>query len=547
VRKVVVGVLILAVVAAGAWLALFESEEERKGAHEAAAIGRVALYHGVQQRHRAATGRYARTLAELVPYGLPAGMAEAQADLPAPKADHGYLYTAPLRPFGIIGLPAQPGVTGDRTFFTDETGVIRMSTVAAVSLPEAPPPAPAPPPIPPADRAAFAGEEAAFALDLYRALAPADPGLAFVVSPFGVRAALAPAADGARGETETELRAALRMGLPPDREGAAFASAIASARGAASAQGGGAAAMSRPTVVAACYFPGRGWPISPSWLERSGARYGAASIEVDFAGDRDGAAALMNAWAIRASGARVAGVAEARALDPATALACVGIVALDGAWLSPFERARTRPEPFTLATGEKVEAPLMMQGAEVGYLEEEGLQVARLDYEGTSLCFTALLPRAHDGLAALERSLDGPRLRSLVDRLRDTYALVHLPRFRTRAAHALRPALEALGARRVFDRRAADLKGMLAEGAAPATPLHLSGCDQEAVIEVDEEGTAALAMTSWTALGGDSGEPVTPPPPPEFRADRPFLYLVLDRASGAVLFAGRVTDPRPER
>jgi len=58
-------------------------------------------------------------------------------------------------------------------------------------------------------------------------------------------------------------------------------------------------------------------------------------------------------------------------------------------------------------------------------------------------------------------------------------------------------------------------------------------------IRVDEEGTEAAASTATVAGGGSaSNEPV-----PEVRFDRPFLFVLYDRPTGAALFLGRVADP----
>ncbi|MEO8800645.1 MAG: serpin family protein, partial [Polyangiaceae bacterium] len=61
----------------------------------------------------------------------------------------------------------------------------------------------------------------------------------------------------------------------------------------------------------------------------------------------------------------------------------------------------------------------------------------------------------------------------------------------------------------------------------------------KAMIEVDETGTVAAAVTAVMSVGG--GPPSASPP--VFRADHPFLFFLRDKTTGAVLFAGRVVDP----
>jgi serpin B len=65
----------------------------------------------------------------------------------------------------------------------------------------------------------------------------------------------------------------------------------------------------------------------------------------------------------------------------------------------------------------------------------------------------------------------------------------------------------------------------------------------EALVEVDEEGTRAVAATA-VMMEATMALPGEPPFVPEFRADRPFLFLIRDTKSGAILFLGRVLDPK---
>jgi serpin B len=65
--------------------------------------------------------------------------------------------------------------------------------------------------------------------------------------------------------------------------------------------------------------------------------------------------------------------------------------------------------------------------------------------------------------------------------------------------------------------------------------FHKAWCD------VNEEGTEAAAATAIGMLGARMKE--LPPPPPVFRADHPFIFLIRDAHSGSILFLGRLTDP----
>ena len=133
---------------------------------------------------------------------------------------------------------------------------------------------------------------------------------------------------------------------------------------------------------------------------------------------------------------------------------------------------------------------------------------------------------AKDGLAALESKwATGPLYQQVVNSLTHVPSVaVSLPRFQVETALELRPALSALGAALAFSADA-DFSGIAAE------PLRLAEVVHKAFLEVNEEGTEAAAAT---------GVVLTKSPPKRFRADHPFLLVIQDRKTKAVLFCGRV-------
>ena len=99
----------------------------------------------------------------------------------------------------------------------------------------------------------------------------------------------------------------------------------------------------------------------------------------------------------------------------------------------------------------------------------------------------------------------------------------------------LKPVLCALGAELAFSDDA-DFSGIGEE------PLKISEVVHKAFVEVNEEGTEAAAAT---AVGMASCAAVMPTPEPKvFKADHPFLFFIRDRKTNAVLFSGRVLDPK---
>ncbi len=115
-----------------------------------------------------------------------------------------------------------------------------------------------------------------------------------------------------------------------------------------------------------------------------------------------------------------------------------------------------------------------------------------------------------------------------------------LPKWETEQQVSLADTLKKLGLVDAFDAPRADFSGI---SDSPDQPLFLSNVLHKAYIAVDEEGTEAAAVTAIVVEAAAEKEQSEPPKPVDFRADHPFIYLIQDRHSGAVLFMGRVTDP----
>ena len=138
-----------------------------------------------------------------------------------------------------------------------------------------------------------------------------------------------------------------------------------------------------------------------------------------------------------------------------------------------------------------------------------------------------------DDLPAFESTLDGDRLAAVISALRPTNAIVSMPRFDATVQTSLAAPLERLGIRDAFDPTKADLSGIDGEH-----DLYVSDVIHEVVVHVDEQGTVAAAATAGV-IRASAVERQT-----VVQVDKPFVYVVRDRTTGAILFLGRITDPR---
>jgi serpin B len=264
--------------------------------------------------------------------------------------------------------------------------------------------------------------------------------------------------------------------------------------------------------------------------------YQADVASLDF-GNPVEAARQINEWTNRQTGGFLHGNLDPRLLNMETGMALTNAVFFRGLWSDPFEPDATRPEDFRTA-GKTFPVSMMTQLKSAEYAELDGVQLLQKGYLGKAVSMLIALPSESAGsLAALEKQLSPALYQRWLAALKPRDVEVHLPRFSFETQYQLRESLRAMGLRTAFEPGEADFSGI--DG---GHSLYLQFVFHQARVEVDEEGTRAAAMTTGGMGGGLMREP---PKPVVFRADHPFLLLVRDVRTGAILFLGRVERPTP--
>ncbi len=115
--------------------------------------------------------------------------------------------------------------------------------------------------------------------------------------------------------------------------------------------------------------------------------------------------------------------------------------------------------------------------------------------------------------------------------------ILTLPRFTMTQQFELSSTLSAMGMAQTFS-DAADFSGMTGK-----PDFTISAAIHKAFIDVNEQGTEAAAATAIEMVATAAQRPNNEPPPIVFDADHPFLFLIRDKGTGAILFLGRMTNP----
>lgn len=364
--------------------------------------------------------------------------------------------------------------------------------------------------------AALTAAQTSFAIDLYQAVADEVDG-DLVIGPTSLHAVLAMIRAGARGQTATEMDAVLHAdGLDLHPAGNALDRAL---RDRNSADGIGLATANRLWVQ-------DGLELTDDYIDTIARHYGAGLAATGFTSDPDAARTAINQWVADGTRNRIDELFPPGSLNAATRLVLANAVFLDAAWHFPFDPQHTSDEPFTLTDGTQVDVPTMHYDEYLPTAVGEDWAAVELPYDGEQLSMTVIVPR---DLAAFEQRLDTDLLAGVLSKITDGGIHLSLPRFTARTHLSLNDTLAAMGMPTAFG-SGADFSGMTGQPG-----LWIQAVEHEAVVEVDEEGTQAAAA-SGGAMALSHGPTVT--------VDRPFLFLIRDEPTGAILFLGRVTDPR---
>lgn len=385
-------------------------------------------------------------------------------------------------------------------------------------------------------------------LDLLRQIAATNGNA--VLSPYSIQMALGMTSAGAAGQTladmtrvlhypksETETHAAL-TGLQRALDNIHRATVEHAAK---AKEWGGA---SEPIVITTAnrLFGQRGYGFRPTFLDFVKTTYGAPFETLDFRREPDASAAHISRWVAERTHDRIRDLIPRGMLPLDTRLVLVNAVYLKAPWAVPFVASATSPQPFQAASGVVVRVPTLSREGQLGYQRREGYQVVTLPYGNGELEFVVLLPDQATGLATLERRLT-PELLVAAGRAEGTLVRLQLPKLKLQPPPVrLGSALRALGMGSAFDDPAgsADFSRMVAPPAGQ--PLCISEVVHQTFLELDEKGTEAAAATA--VMMAPTSAVLTPPKPVEVRVDRPFLFAIQERSSGACLFLGRVLDPR---
>jgi serpin B len=370
----------------------------------------------------------------------------------------------------------------------------------------------------------------AFAFELYQALRRNENEGNVLYSPYSISVPLAMTYAGARGETAQQMADTLEFLLEQDRLHPAFnwldAELASRGEGAQGKDGEGF----KLNVVNAIWGQ-KDYSFLPTFLDVLAENYGAGLRILDFINETEQSRLTINEWVSDQTEGRIKDLIPQGAIDALTRLVLTNAIYFNAAWEYPFDDKVTANGPFYLLDGGQVTVPMMKQTEGFGYTDGEGYQAVELPYDGDELSMVIMLPE--DGqFEVFEEGLQADKVSDIINGLQPAEVALTMPQFEFASEFSLKDTLADMGMPVAFS-DAADFSGMTG-----SPELFVSDVIHKAFVSVDEAGTEAAAATAVPMELTAIPEPVV-----VITVDHPFIFLIRDIETGAILFVGRVLNP----
>jgi len=384
------------------------------------------------------------------------------------------------------------------------------------------------PDVSPGQLAALVSGNSTFAFNLYQQLTQGNSGNIFY-SPYSISTALAMTYAGANGDTATQMAKALDFTLPQAQLHPAFddlALQLASRGQGASGTNGKSFALN----IANALWCEKTYNFLPDFLNTLGQNYGAGVNLLDFVNSPEPSRVTINNWVSNETNNKINNLIPAGAIAPQTRLVLTNAIYFDAAWQNPFSADKTQNGTFNLLDGSTVSVPMMNNEASYGYTQGTGYQAVELPYSGGQVAMDIIMPDTGN-FTTFESGMTAGSVSAIISNLQTKSINLTMPKFNFDSSFSLNSALSALGTPIAFSNQA-DFSGMTGN-----KDLTIADVVHKAYVAVDEQGTEAAAATGvvMSAMAVMNQNNVT--------IDQPFIFMIRDIQTGAILFVGRVLNP----
>ena len=363
-----------------------------------------------------------------------------------------------------------------------------------------------------------------FGFDLFNEIRKIEQDKNIFISPLSISIALAMTLNGASGETEQAMANALQLqGLGSESINAGYAGLRHALQ------------TSDPKVtltIANSLWARQDVPFKQDFLQRNTQFFGAEVSTLDFTDPNT--LTTINQWVNTNTNGKITKILDE--INPDMVLFLINAIYFKGTWQTEFDPSHTRDGAFYLATGDEKQVSMMTRTGDYSYYEnyEAKFQAISLPYGDGRMSMYIFLPYRESDLNTFLDGLNTENWENWISQFHEREVFLSMPKFKLEYEKTLNTPLESLGMGIAFAPWLADFSRM-ADLEVLGENLYIGEVLHKAVVEVNEEGTEAAAVTS-VGIRATSA-------PPAFMANRPFFFAIHDNETKTVLFMGTVVDP----
>ncbi len=363
-----------------------------------------------------------------------------------------------------------------------------------------------------------------FGFDLFNDIRKIEQDKNIFISPLSISIALAMTLNGASGETEQAMANTLHLqGLGSEAINPGYAGLRQALQ------------VADPKVtltIANSLWARQDVPFKQDFLQRNTQFFGAEVSTLNFTDPNT--LPTINQWVNTNTNGKITKIPDE--INPDMVLFLINAIYFKGTWQTEFDTSHTRDGIFHLATGAEKQIPMMTRTGEYPYYEnyEAKFQAISLPYGDGRMSMYIFLPYRESDLNTFLDGLNTENWENWISQLHEQEVFLSMPKFKLEYEKTLNNPLQSLGMGIAFASGLADFSRM-ADLEVLGQNLYIGEVLHKAVVEVNEEGTEAAAVTS-VGIRATSA-------PPAFMANRPFFFAIRDNETKTVLFMGSVVDP----
>lgn len=360
-----------------------------------------------------------------------------------------------------------------------------------------------------------------FSFNVFKSTVADDNSENIFISPLSISVALGMTMNGAEGETYEQMKQTLAFkGLSSEEINSGYQSLIE------------LLTTVDPKVkmkIANSVWNREGFEVEEEFINKLEEYFEARVAELDFSDPKS--AEVINDWVSENTNGLIEKIINGQ-IPSHMVMYLINAIYFQGDWTYQFDEEKTREQPFYLENGEQTMVDMMNQERDFNMYANEKVQMIDLPYGDSLFSMTVMMPADENKPLNefIANDLTKANFDSWISELSGKNMPLYFPKFELDYEIKMNDILVSMGMEDAFAPSKANFKGI-----NPEAPLFISEVKHITYVKVDEKGTEAAAVTS-VGIGITSV-------PQSFSVNRPFVFVIREQNSGAVLFMGKVQNP----